>query len=137
MRNAQRKNRRARSGAAAVEMALCLPVFLLVLFANVELGRGLIVQQVLVNGTRVGARACIVGGLSKPETQAVVQDYLTKNGITGVDIDVVPDPLTVEVGEPIQVLATVAYEDVSYVAPKFLAQRSLSASSTMRKERGN
>ena len=136
-RTMQNYKKKRRSGAAAVEMAVCLPVFLLVLFANVELGRGIMVQQILVNATRVGARSCIVGGLTKAETKEVVQQYLVDNGVNGVDVDVIPDPVTVEVGNPIKVVASVEYADVQYVAPKFMVGRTLTASATMRKERGN
>ncbi len=45
-----------RKGAAAVEFALVLPLFVLIFLGMLELGRGLHVQQVITQAAREGAR---------------------------------------------------------------------------------
>lgn len=50
------RHHHTRRGAAAVEMALVLPLFLLVIFGIVEIGRAFMVEHLLANAARVGAR---------------------------------------------------------------------------------
>ncbi|WP_162164488.1 TadE/TadG family type IV pilus assembly protein [Intrasporangium chromatireducens] len=51
--------RRTDRGASAVEFALVLPLFLLVIAGVVDFGRALFTQVVLTNAAREGARAAI------------------------------------------------------------------------------
>jgi Flp pilus assembly protein TadG len=48
--------RRSTAGAAVVEFALIVPVFTLILFAIIDFGRALWMQNVLVSALREGAR---------------------------------------------------------------------------------
>ena len=140
MKNPFKKNRSSnrRSGAATVEMAVCLPIFFLVLWANVEIGRGLMAKQVLINAAREGNRSCIVGGLSAEDTAEIVEEYALANLVRGVSVDVSPDPTRAGLGEPITVSVSVNYEEISFIAPIFFPHdATLSAKSTMRKERAN
>ena len=52
----------SRWGVAATEFAIVAPVFLLLVIGILELGRALMVQQVLINASRVGARQAITLG---------------------------------------------------------------------------
>lgn len=141
MKNLFKKNRssNSRSGVATVEMAICLPIFFLFLWANVEVGLGLMAKQVLINAAREGSRACIVGGLSVDETKEIVEGYSSAAGmISNVEISVTPDPTTAALGEPITVSVSAQYSDISIVAPMFFSDESkMTAESTMRKERAN
>ena len=56
---ARSKKDSRRRGAAMVEFALIAPVFLILVTGIVELGRGIVVQQLLTNASRQGAR---IGG---------------------------------------------------------------------------
>lgn len=60
-------NRNAEKGAAAVEMALLLPVLILVLFGIMEFGRAFNAQVMLTNAAREGVR---VMSISKDMTKA-------------------------------------------------------------------
>ena len=53
---------RSERGAAAVELALVLPILILLLFGIVELGRGYNAKITLTHAAREGARALAVGG---------------------------------------------------------------------------
>jgi Flp pilus assembly protein TadG len=65
-------------GAAAVEMALVLPLLLLVLFGVVDFGRLLNTQLTLTESAREGARAAALG----QDAEARVR--LTAGGVQGV-----------------------------------------------------
>jgi Flp pilus assembly protein TadG len=52
-----RSLRRGETGAAVVEFALVVPVLFLIVFAVIDFGRALWIQNVLISGVREGARA--------------------------------------------------------------------------------
>ena len=57
-----RSYRKKRRGAAAVEFAVVAPIFLLLVFGMIEYGRMVMVQQVLTNASREGARVAVLDG---------------------------------------------------------------------------
>ncbi len=77
--------RNSERGTSSVELALILPVFLLLVFGLVELSVALYDQAVLVNASREGARAGIVlrnPKLTTAEIQQVVINYTDGSLIT-------------------------------------------------------
>lgn len=76
-------------GAAAVEFALLLPVFLLILFGIIEFGMIMYGREVVTNATREGARAGIVQGPPKRtagDITTIADNYLTGTGINPADV---------------------------------------------------
>ena len=69
-------NCRNRRGAAAVEMAIVTPVFLLLAFGIIEFGRGLMVSNLVTIATREGARQAIVDGSTNAEETAAIQSFM-------------------------------------------------------------
>lgn len=71
-------------GSAIVEMALVLPLFIMLLVGIVEFSRVLMVKQVITNAAREGARA---GAINLDDAQAlanansVTQSYITSSGV--------------------------------------------------------
>ena len=67
------------AGASAVEMAIVLPLLVMVVFGLIEFGLLLYNQQVITNASREGARAAIVGDcdhrLTDPQISQIVKDY--------------------------------------------------------------
>ncbi|MEC4681514.1 MAG: TadE/TadG family type IV pilus assembly protein [Nitrospirota bacterium] len=82
-------------GVATVEAAMTLLLFITLIFAIVEAGRFLNVQQVLTNAAREGARLSIapLSGTSSlasvAEIEARVQSFLDSAAIQGAQISVV------------------------------------------------
>jgi Flp pilus assembly protein TadG len=130
-----RAGRRSRRGAAVTEFAVVAPVFFLMVVGFLEFGRALMVQQVLINASRVGARQAITTSATTGEVEDVVQDYAAGVAVSGVSVVVSPDPAAAEPGDAITVTTSVAFSDVSWMAaPWFLGDTTLRASSQMRKE---
>jgi len=128
-------NAAPRRGAAATEFAIVAPVFLLLVIGILELGRALMVQQVLINASRVGARQAITLGATTAEVEAAVEDYAESVAVPGVEVTVTPNPATAVAGDSITVTTSVPFNDVSWLAsPWFLGGNTLTASSIMRKE---
>lgn len=129
------RRRTLRLGVAATEFAIVAPVFLLLVIGILELGRAMMVQQVLINASRVGARQAITLGATMAEVQSAVADYAASVAVPGVTVDVTPDPTAASAGDAITVTTSVAFNDVSWLAsPWFLRGNTLTANSRMRKE---
>lgn len=127
--------RAIRRGIAATEFAIVAPIFLLMVIGILELGRALMVQQVLVNASRVGAREAVTIGATTGSVQTTVQDYTASVAVPGVQVNVTPDPATSTAGDPITVTASVPFSSVSWLpSPWFLSGATLTSSSLMRKE---
>jgi Flp pilus assembly protein TadG len=127
--------RTARFGASATEFAVVAPVFFLMIVGFIEFGRALMVQQVLVNASRVGAREAITTSATTANVQTAVQQYTAGVAGPGVTVNVTPNPATAVPGSMITVTTAVPFNNVSWMAsPWFLGGKTLSSSSTMRKE---
>jgi Flp pilus assembly protein TadG len=131
-----RKRRRAsRLGAAATEFAVVAPVFFLMVVGFLEFGRALMVQQVLINASRVGARQAITTGATTAEVETAVAAYTAGLTVAGVDVSVSPSPSSAPAGTAITVTTSVDFAEVSWMtSPWFLGGKTLTASSQMRKE---
>src|SRR6476660_10298087 len=66
-----------RRGVAATEFAIVAPVFFLMVIGFIEFGRALMVQQVLINASRVGARMASTTGATSGGVQSAVTSYTT------------------------------------------------------------
>lgn len=128
---------RKQRGAAAVEFAIVAPIFILLLFGMIEYGRMVMVQQMLTNATREGARRAVLDGTSVQNVKDTVKDYLTSGNITVNDseITVSPDPSAAGFGDPVTVSLSVPFSRVSWLpSPMYLQGASMAASSVMRRE---
>jgi Flp pilus assembly protein TadG len=136
----RRRFRRNRSGASAVEFAIVAPIFFLLIFGMIEYGRLVMVQQVLTNATREGARRAILQDATVSSVTTVVRNYLTNSSINGnnpnLTISVTPDPQTAGPSdESITVSVSLPFRDVSWLpSPLFLNATTLNSSSVMRRE---
>ena len=127
----------ANRGAAVVEFAVVSPVLFLVIFGIIEFGRLFMVQQVLTNASREGARRAILEQSTSTEVETVVTDYLASSRLESAAVTV--DPANIEslvFGDPVTVSVSVPFDEVSWVpSPWFLGGRTLSAQTIMRAER--
>ncbi len=126
-----------RRGTAAVEFALVAPLFILLVFGIIEFGRMLMVQQVLTNATREGARRAIVEGTTQSEVLTVVNNYLSNSSVSDAAVTVNPSALeNAGFADPVVISVSVQFDSVSWLpSPWFLKDTTLSASSTMQAER--
>jgi hypothetical protein len=129
--------RKYRRGAAAVEFAVVAPVFFLMVLGMVEFGRMVMVQQVLTNASREGARVAVLDGSTTTDVVNKVQSYLTAAHLPVVTPTVSPDPpSTAGYGAPVTVTVQVSFSQVSWLrSPIFVSgSRQLTASTVMRRE---
>ncbi|MGE3075445.1 MAG: TadE/TadG family type IV pilus assembly protein [Dehalococcoidia bacterium] len=67
-----RRFRRTEAGQALVEFTMILPIFLLLLFALVDFGRGFYTWLLVTNAAREGAR---VAAVQKPQSEVYARIY--------------------------------------------------------------
>ena len=131
-----RSFRKRRRGAAAVEFAVVAPIFLLLVFGMIEYGRMVMVQQVLTNASREGARRAVLDGSTNQDVVDVVDQYLNSGSIDGANITVTPtNPEDAAFGDPVTVSVDIQFSQVSWLpSPMYLGGRTLSATTVMRRE---
>ena len=128
-----RRNRRA---AAAVEFAVVAPVFLLLVFGMIEYGRMVMVEQIITNASREGARAAVLDGATVANVTTAVNSYLASGSITGATVTVTPNPPTsAQYGDPVTVTVSIPFSQVSWLpSPMYLGATTLTQATTMRRE---
>ena len=137
-----------RRGSAAVEMAIVLPIFFMVVMGIVEFGRAMMVGQLVTNAARHGARESAVDGATNATVTTAVKDFVSNSvGVAQADVTVEivvdpgagnPDPndvLAVAQAKDIcKVTVRVPYNKVGYVAGRYLAGTELKGQCIMRLE---
>jgi Flp pilus assembly protein TadG len=128
--------RRNRRGAAVVEFAVVAPVFFLLVFGMIEFGRMVMVQQLLTNAAREGARVGVLDSSTSTEVSNAVKSYLTAAKINNPTITCTPtNPSSATYGQPVTVTVSIPFNQVSWLpSPMFLGGQSMTASSAMRRE---
>ncbi len=124
-------------GAAVVEFAVLAPLLFLLIFGMIEYGRMVMVQQLITNASREGARVAILDGMTNDDVEDAVQDHVG-GGVPILDTNVTTTPsdiTTAAGGESVTVTVGVDFADVSWLPDAlWLGGKRLSASSAMRRE---
>ncbi len=130
------KPRTDRRGAAVVEFAVVAPIFLLLVLGMIEFGRVLMVQQMLINASREGARVAVLDGATTGDVESTVDDYLDGSSISAANVTVTPDPPSnAGFGDPVTVRVTLPFDQVSWLpSPMYLSGYMITAESVMRRE---
>lgn len=128
--------RKQRRGAALVEFAIVSPILFLLVFGMIEYGRMVMVQQIITNASREGARLGVLDGTTTSDVQTSVNDYLAGASVSGANVTVDPSPPnSAGFGEPVTVTVSVPFDQVSWLpTPLFIGGETLQASTVMRRE---
>ncbi len=112
------------------------PVFFLFVFGMIEFGRMVMVQQIITNAAREGARVAILSGATTSQVTTKVGNYLSAGSISGATTTVNPDPPSgATYGSSVTVTVSVPFKSVSWTpAPFFLGSATLQAQCVMRTE---
>ena len=124
------KLRRRNKGAAIIELAICLPVLLLIVFGTIEISTSIFLQQTLTSAAHEGALKGMQGIANEQEVTEKVNEILAVRGITDCTVTVEPsgaDFLNMAPGEffsiNIQKNQTNQYINVSAVNVTVTSQR--------------
>lgn len=130
------KNKRNRSGAAVVEFAVVAPLLVTLTFGMIEVGRIVMVKQLMINASREGARLAVLPTSTEEQVRAHVQSELATALISGATITLTPEALTsAPSGTPVTVSIAISAASVSWLPkPMFVISQTISATTTMRRE---
>jgi Flp pilus assembly protein TadG len=118
-RSARARRRFARDeGQALVEMALALPILLLLLVGIFEFARAYSIKQTLVNAAREGARQAVLQGVTVDSVTNVINGYLASNNIAPSTAASSPTTITIEptglssavAGTPVTITVVTRYD---------------------------
>ena len=124
-----------RSAAAAVEFALVAPLLVLLVLCMIEFGRMLMVQQILTNGAREGARKAVLPGATDAQVQTTIDNYMSAASISGFSRSVSPSTDSATGGTSITITVTVPYSNVTWLpVAQILKNTTLTSTVVMRKE---
>lgn len=140
--------RTERRGVAAVEMAMVLPIFVMVVLGIVEFGRAMMVGQMVTNAAREATRLSIVDGSSNTSVTTWVESFLNDSlGVSASDVTVTitvdpapdnDDPLDkiedAQTRDLVTIKIEVPFDKVSYIPGDYLSGKKLKAQSAMRHE---
>ncbi|MGC4001735.1 MAG: pilus assembly protein [Pirellulales bacterium] len=90
----RRKSGRSRRGAHTVEMAFCLPVLIVVIFAIIEFARANQIRQTVKQAAYEAARVGISANGTAATTTTKANQILSALGITGATVTVTPTTIT-------------------------------------------
>ncbi|WP_166824716.1 TadE/TadG family type IV pilus assembly protein [Thalassoroseus pseudoceratinae] len=138
----------SRRGTALVEMALVLPIFMMVTLGIVEFGRAMMVSQLVTNAAREGARQAIIDGSNNANVRSTIETFMQQSanvaaGDLVITITVTPAPgntdpanqvANTSSGDLIQIMIDVPFNKVSFIPGNYLKDKHLRGMAAMRRE---
>ena len=77
-----------RRGAALVELAIVMPILLMIVFGIIEFGQMTYVRQTLISAATQGARRAILPGATHAIVLSVTEQALTDGGVNATEISI-------------------------------------------------
>lgn len=139
MRQSMKKSSRdrvsQRSGVAAVELAVCIPVISLIVFASIEACSMIFLQQAIQATAYETARFAVAPRSTSASAITRGQTVLDDRRVRGGTIELDPsDMSTTDAGEEVEVTVTVPL-DLNRIMPTFFyGSQTLRAQVTMLRE---
>lgn len=132
MRTSQKQSH-CKSGIAAVELAVCLPILLLVAVAAIETCGMLYVSQTLKIASFEGARIGVVPDAEAENVEFQCDTLLQDRGVKGYTISLSPtDPGTLNEGDYFRVIIEADYSQNSLLGGMIFGNRTLNKSTALR-----
>lgn len=110
--------KRNRRGATLVEFALCAPILFFVVFAIIEGGRLLMVQNALTSAAREGCRLAVLATTTDADrVQTAVSRHMDIAAPSAdCSISCTPENLgAIQSGTAVTVAVTLSYADISWI----------------------
>ena len=141
------RGRVSRTGSAMVEMAVCFPVFMLILMGIIEFGRAMSVTQMLNSASRIGCRAAILDGSSNSNVTSIVKQPVTstigcQESIVTVALvatssrtgSALSDVSQASTGDMIKLEVSVQFADISWAVKDWMGGSRIRGQCTMQHE---
>ena len=131
-----------RRGIAMTEFVVVFPILFLAIIGIVELGRAVMVQQIVTNAAREGARRAVVPEATNDVVNTLVDNYLVQTSL-GADTRTIEilggdgQALDLSTANPKSVITlrvSVPYREVGFGIYTYFADSTMGAAVQMRKE---
>ena len=131
-----------RRGAAMLELAIVLPILIMLLLGIIEMGRVMMLNNVATNAVREASRRAIRPGMTNAEVLATVHGYLDAGGVSekGRVVDVrnsagaSVDLSTIKSHQEVSIEVSLPYSSNTWGFTKIMGANNLVAKSKMRRE---
>ena len=130
-----------------VEVAVCFPVFMLILLGIIEFGRAMSINQLLNSAARIGCRAAVLDGSTNTSVRDLVKQQVASTvGIQQSSVTVTITATSSETGTPLSDVSnattgdmleldvSVPFSDVSWAVKTWLANASIRGECSMQHE---
>ena len=135
LRTPHRNRRDGRAGVAAAELAVCLPVIILIVLATIEACTMVFLKQSLSIAAYEGARVALSQSATAADVQTAARRVLDERRVSGGTISLSPPNLaSVSPGEYFTVTVAAPASGNNAIPLRFYRGRSLSGAATMMKE---
>ena len=128
-----RRLKKRSQGAVTVEVALCLPILMAILFGSYELARTNMILHSTESAAYEGARVGIIPGATPEGVRAAVGRILASVGVTVFQVEVNPAVIT-NLDEDIEVIVTVPVADNLAIPTFFLQDPTFRGTCTLKRE---
>lgn len=118
-------------GVAATELAVCLPIVVLIVLATIESCSALFLKQSLTVAAYEGARTAIEKGATAATVQTACNNILTDRRVKGSKITISPTISTLKPGDYVDVTVSAPCNSNSPVPTSFFRGRTLTAKASM------
>ena len=130
-----RNRRQRRAGVAAAELAVCLPVIVLIVLATIEACTMVFLKQSLSIAAYEGARTALATSTTSADVVRTVEQVLTERRVNSGTVNLSPGrPDTIPPGQFLTVSVSAPAAGNSVIPIRFYRGRSLTGSATMMKE---
>jgi len=80
---------RGRAGQAMAEMAIVLPILVLLVMGIIEFGLAFRTHQIVTNSAREGARVAVVPSSTTDDTRTAVESRLNNSGLNAAEAEII------------------------------------------------
>jgi len=130
-----RSQRTGRSGIAVVELAITLPVFVLILFGTIETTTMIFLQQSLEICAYQGARVALIPSSTSAQVNATCATVLNDRDVQAASVSITPANYDAQpYGTFIRVRVSAPCNSNSPFSPWFYGGRTLAGEVTLMKE---
>ena len=130
-----RSRQACRNGAAVVELAITLPVFVLILFGTIETTKMIFLQQSLEICAYQGARIALIPSSTTAKVNSACATILADRNVNSASVNVSPTNYSsMPYGTLIRVRVSAPCSANSPFSPWFYGGRTLTAEVTLMKE---
>jgi Flp pilus assembly protein TadG len=138
----QPSRQRGRSAKAVVEFALLMPFFAALIIGMLEIGRAIIVKEILSDAAQKGCRTGALPGKANSDVTTDVNNILsTDNSISGATTTILVNGQATDVGsattgDQISVKLSVPFSNVTWTTTFFMSGQTIESETVIMMKQG-